>query len=140
MYRNVLVTTDGSDHAERGVEHALDLAERYDATVHVVYVVDERRHGSTPAMSSYEAALERVEEEGEEVAEDVVEEANERDLPVTMSILRGVPHEEILGYVDAHDVDLVVMGRRGAGGVGRPHLGSVTDRVIREASIPVMPV
>jgi nucleotide-binding universal stress UspA family protein len=140
MYENVLVTTDGSDHADRGVEHALDLAAKYGATVHVVFVVDERRHGTTPAMSSYEAALERVEEEGEEIAEDVVEAANELDVPVTVSILRGSPHEEILRYVDAHDVDLVVMGKRGATGVKRPHIGSVTERVVRESPVPVLPV
>jgi nucleotide-binding universal stress UspA family protein len=140
MYENVLVTTDGSEYAERGVDHALDLAEKYGATLHVVYVVDERRHGRTPALSSYEAALEKVEEEGEEIAEDVVEDANELDLPVTVSILRGAPHEEILRYVDAHDIDIVVMGKRGATGVERPHIGSVTDRVIRESPVPVLPV
>lgn len=140
MYENVLVATDGSDHAERGVDHALDLAAKYGATLHVVYVVDERRHGETPAMSSYEAALEKVEEEGEEIAEDVVEDANELDLPVTVSVLRGAPHEEILRYVEGHDIDIVVMGKRGAAGVERPHIGSVTDRVIRESQTPVMPV
>jgi nucleotide-binding universal stress UspA family protein len=140
MYRRVLVATDGSDHAERGVEHALELAREFGAELHVVYVVDERRHGATPALSSYEAALEKEEEAGEEIAEDVVEAANDLDVPVTVSILRGVPHEEILRYAERQDVDVVVMGKRGAAGVERPHLGSVTERVVRGAAVPVMPV
>jgi nucleotide-binding universal stress UspA family protein len=140
MYENVLVATDGSEHAERGVEYALELARRYGAMVHVVYVVDERRHGGTPAISSYEAAIGQIEEEGEEIAEDVVEEANEMDLPVTVSILRGVPEDEIIEYVEREGIDVVVMGRRGETGLERPHIGSTADRVIRESPVPVLPV
>lgn len=40
MYEHILVPTDGSDVAEAAVDHALDLAEKYDAEVHALYVVD----------------------------------------------------------------------------------------------------
>jgi len=140
MYENVLVPTDGSDHADRGVEHALDLAAAHGARLHVLFVVDETTHGTTPALSSYEAFLEDVSEQAEEIAEEVVEDATERGVDATMSVRRGVPHEVILRYADDEDIDIVVMGKRGATGVEAPHLGSVTNRVLRGASIPVMPV
>lgn len=140
MYRNILVPTDGSEHAERGVEHALDLAKEHGAQLHVLFVVDENVYGATPAISSYELALEQVAEEAEDIAEEIVEDATERGIDSTMAIRRGTPEEEILKYVDEVGVDVVVMGKRGAGGVDRPNLGSVTDRVVRHAEVPVVPV
>ena len=95
VYENILVPTDGSDHADRGVDHALELAASTGARLHVLFVVDETVYGTTPAFSSYEAFLEDVEERAEDVTEDIVESATERGIDATMSVLRGVPHETI---------------------------------------------
>jgi len=54
-------------------------------------------------------------------------------------VTRGLPHKEIVRYADAHDVDVIVMGRAGDGGT-EPHIGSVTDRVLRTTDRPVFPV
>ena len=140
MYDNILVPTDGSDHADRGVEHGLDLAAAHGARLHVLFVVDESVYGATPALSSYEAFLESIEEQAEEITEDVVADATEQGVDATMSVLRGVPHETIRSYADEQDIDLIVMGKRGAAGVEAPHFGSVTNRVLRESPVPVMPV
>ena len=143
MYSNILVPTDGSDHAERGVEHGIDLAAEHDATLHVLFVVDEKVYGSTPALSSYEVALEQLAEDAEDLIGDIVEEAVEHDLETTAVVRRGVPHEEILAYTAANEVDAIVMGKRGAAGEpeeGAHHLGSVTDRVLRGSDVPVTPV
>jgi len=40
MYDNVLLPTDGSVGVDRAIDHAIDAADRYDATLHVLYVVD----------------------------------------------------------------------------------------------------
>jgi len=140
MYDNILVPTDGSDHAARGVDHGLDLAAAHDARLHVLFVVDESVYGTTPAFSSYEAFLEDIEERAEELTEAVVEEATERGIDATMSVLRGVPHDTICDYAEQADIDVIVMGKRGAAGVEAPHFGSVTNRVLRGAPVPVVPV
>lgn len=140
VYRKVLIPTDGSDYAQRGVDHGLDLSAQHDAEVHVVFVVDEAVHGHTPALSGYEAFLEKVEDEGQRNVDRVVERARDRGLDASGAVLRGRPAEAILDYVDREDVDVVVMGKRGVGDVEPPHLGSVTDRVIRHADVPVVPV
>jgi nucleotide-binding universal stress UspA family protein len=143
MYSNILVPTDGSEHAERGVEHGIDLAAEHDATLHVLFVVDEKVYGSTPALSSYEAALEQLAEDAEDLIGDIVEDAIEHGIDTTATVRRGVPHEEILAYTAGNEVDAIVMGKRGAAGApdeGSHHLGSVTDRVLREADVPVTPV
>jgi len=140
MYENVLVPTDGSDHAARGVEYGMDLAAAHDAQLHFLFVVDESVYGTTPALGSYEAFLEDLEERAEDIAEEMVEDATERGLDTTLSVRRGVPHDVICHYAEQADIDVIVMGKRGAGGVERPHLGSVTNRVLREAPMPVIPV
>ncbi|QIB76532.1 universal stress protein [Halogeometricum borinquense] len=140
MYTDILVPTDGSDLAERGLEHGMELAQEHGAHLHILFVVDEAVYGSTPALSSYEAFLDKMADDAEDLAEDFIEEATEQGIDSTMSVLRGVPHEEILNYAQENNIDAIVMGKRGATGVGYPHIGSVTDRVIREAEIPVIPV
>ncbi|WP_256300768.1 universal stress protein [Haloarchaeobius salinus] len=143
MYSSILVPTDGSEHAERGIEHGMDLAAEHGATLHVLFVVDENVYGSTPALSSYEAALERLADDAEDLVGDVVEDAIEHGIETTTAVRRGVPHQEILTYASENDIDAIVMGKRGASGEpgeGPHHLGSVTDRVLRGSEVPVTPV
>ncbi|WP_049912846.1 universal stress protein [Halococcus thailandensis] len=136
----MLVPTDGSDYAARGVEHGMELATAHGAHLHVLFVVYETVYGSTPAFSSYEVFLEQIADEAEEVAENIVEDATERDIDSTMSVLRGVPPKKILEHAGNNDIDLITMGKRGATGVEPPHMGSVTNRVLRGADVPVLPV
>lgn len=140
MYEKILVPTDGSENADRGIAHALDMAVEHDAEIHVLFVVDEGVYGGSPATSSYELALEKIADEAEDVAEEVAEEATERGIDSTTSIRRGKPADEILRYVEDHEVDVVVMGKRGAGDPGKFRLGSVTERVLSGTDVPVVPV
>lgn len=139
MYRNVLVPTDGSEGASRGLDHALELAAAVDATVHLLFVVDERRF-HTPAFGSDELAVEAVEERGLDVLEEAEGRCASAGVPAVTVCRRGYPHREILDYVEQNDVDAVVMGRHGTAAHGYPHLGSSTERVIREGRVPVIPV
>lgn len=140
LYRTILVPTDGSRGARRGIRHGLDLARRYDATVHLLYVVDEHTQGSTPALSSDELVLEKIEERARRELDDVVAEAEELDVEVVADCVRGVPHDSINRYANSADADLIVMGVHGGERGSRPHVGSTTDRVLREARVPVLPV
>lgn len=140
MYQHVLAPTDGSDNAARGVEHAIAVAAEMGAHLHLLFVVDETVYGSSTGLSSYEAYLEKVEEDAGRLVEELAATAADRGVDVTTSVLRGTPHETILRVADAEHADLVVMGKRGATGGTVPHVGSVTDRVLRGAEVPVLPV
>ena len=59
---------------------------------------------------------------------------------VRTAVVRGRPDEEILGYADENDVDLVVMGTHGRTGLTRYVAGSVTERVLRLSDVPVLTV
>ena len=140
MYESILVPTDGSKGAKRGVEHAIDLSEKYDSNLHILFVVDEGVYGETPAMSSEELFLEQIETNGNELLEQVVSNADKRDLETTAKCLRGVPHQEIVKYANGNDIDLIVMGKHGISAHGSPHVGSTTERVLRSSEIPVFTV
>lgn len=140
MYDTILIPTDGSEGAGRGVDHGLNIADKYDATVHVLYVVDTRIYGESADVSTEAQELEAVRDIGKEALHAVVEQADELGLETVTTMVRGVPYEAIVDYAETHGADLVVMGIHGRSAVKQPNIGSVTDRVIRTTTIPVLPV
>ncbi|PSP86331.1 universal stress protein [Halobacteriales archaeon QS_1_68_17] len=135
MYDKILVPTDGSEVSRRATEHAVDLAEKYGATVTALYVVDI---GRLEGMSlDVGGSIERLEDEGEDYVAAVVDAAESAGLDAGSEIRLGKPAEEILEYADEAGVDLIVMGTHGRGGLGRRLLGSVTERVVRLSDVPV---
>jgi len=140
MYDTILVPTDGSEQAARGIDYGLDLAKQYDATMVCLYVVDERRYGQPPALGTVEVDHEKHEDEATELLEEIEDRGRELDIEVTHECRRGSPWEEIVTVAEQKDADLIVMGRRGATDDRRTSLGSVTDRVVRQTEIPVQTV
>ena len=140
LYRNILVPTDGSEGSRRGVRHGLDLASQYRATVHLLHVIDEHTQVGTPALSSEELVLEKLEEQAMEDLEEAESAAKRLDLDVTCKCVRGVPHDEIRRYASGNDIDLIVMGIHGGKRGLQQHVGSTTNRVLRTSDVPVLPV
>ena len=135
MYESILVPTDGSEHAERASERGLALAERFDADVHLLSVVDRNRYPE-PALSESELVYEDVENAGPTALKRHATTAQERGLEVTTRNCHGDPSREILNYADRHGVDVVVMGYQGED--HRRALGSTTNRVVKAMQRPVM--
>ncbi|MFP4632919.1 MAG: universal stress protein [Halobacteriota archaeon] len=140
MYDEILVPTDGSEGVTRAVEHALSIADKYDATAHVLYVVNTSTYSSLPADSNWETIIDALHEEGETSTDEVGEQFEQRGVAVEREVAEGVPHKSILEYADEHDVDLIVMGTHGKTGLDRLLLGSVTEKVVRASETPVLTV
>lgn len=135
MFEQILIPTDGTS-ANCAVETGLDLAARHDAAVHAFYVVE-----TNSSMGQFDLVVERREAIGEEAVELVERRADDRGIAVRKAFRYGAPDEEILGYAADHDIDLIVMGTRGRSGFRRLlHAGSVAERVVRGARIPVVVV
>jgi nucleotide-binding universal stress UspA family protein len=137
MYDTILVPTDGSDPANRAVEHGIELAERFGATLHALYVVDTTRYGE-PALSSAEIVLQELEEDGTALVTDIAERADNHGVTVETRVCHGAPHAEIITYADEVNADLVVMGYQGHSHSMAGHMGSVADRVTQRAGRPVL--
>jgi len=138
MYDEILVPTDGSPAADAAVEHAVTLADRFDATLHALYVVDATAYSAIEAGTDIVA--EALETEGEDAVSRIAEAADDADLPVVESVTSGTAYRSILEYADGNDIDMIVMGTHGRRGLDRYLLGSVTERVVRSANQPVLTV
>ena len=137
MYSKILVPTDGSEGAEIAVEHALNLAEKFDSELHVMYVADVRV-GSTGDM--WTNMIGQLEEMGEEATSEIADQAKENGVATVTNVVRGVPHREINEYVEENGIEMIVMGTHGRTGIDRILLGSVTEKIVRTSKIPVMTV
>lgn len=140
MYDDILLPTDGSEGTSAATEHAGTLAEAFDATVHVLSVVDARNRFETSAVG---IGLEAWREQERERAEDAIEEtlAQLPDRVATERVAReGIPQNEIVGYAETSGVDVVVMGTHGRTGLDHYLIGSVTERVVRTSPVPVVTV
>lgn len=137
MYDTILVPVDGSDPSNRAVEHALEIAERFTATVHAIHVVDTHRYGE-PTLSSTELVLDELEDRGHALIDDLVERADNVGVTVEGRVCHGDPASEIVAHAEAVDADLIILGAQGRSHRQTGHLGSVADRVIRRASRPVL--
>lgn len=139
MYDQILVPTDGSTVTEQAVSHGLGLARTYDATVHALYVIDESEFEALPGTETQEQLRSSAQATGRSATAHIAEMGDEFGISVERAHRRGTPYEEILGYVDEADIDLVAMGTHGQSGV-RSDLGSTTLRVIRNLDIPALTV
>ena len=138
MYDRILVPTDGSDVAETAAEAALTLANRFDADLHVVHVLDV---GDLPPWVEDEDADEFA-TRGRDALSTVATMADEADVEVTTKFIESTEpiHRAILQYADEHDVDCIVMGTFGRTGLDRFVLGSIAEQTLRESPVPVLTV
>jgi nucleotide-binding universal stress UspA family protein len=136
MFDTVVIATDGSESVNRAIGVALDLAERFDAAVHALYVVD-----SSEVEASPEALKEDLHDALEDTGERALETVRERtDREVITTVRQGRPIHEITDYARENDVDAVATGTRGRHGENRLLLGSVAEGVVRTCPVPVLTV
>jgi len=133
----VLVPTDGSEYAEEAATHAIDVASRLDAAVHVVSVVDSGEFGyEFPSMDIPDMLAEGA----NDAVDRVIERAVDRDVPTTSEVVQGRPSRRILDVAEERGADLIVLGTHGHSALGRLIVGSVAERVVRGAEMPVLVV
>ena len=136
MFDTVVIATDGSSSVERAVDVALDLAARFDATVHAIFVVDAGDVDAAPERVR-EEFREALRERGERATADV---AARTAAEVVTVVEEGRPPQVIAAYAREHDADVVAMGTRGRHGENRFLVGSVAERVVRTCPVPVLTV
>ncbi len=147
MYENILVPTDGSEAARAAVDQAADIAAKYDARLHALYVIDIGATNVTLGTEQVERLKQGKLDEMPELkarAEDatgyVTDVAAAHGVEVEEQILVGYPVRAIRRFVGDHDIDLIVMGSHGRSGLSRVVLGSVSEKVLRQTHLPVLVV
>jgi len=135
MYDDVLVPFDGSDGAAAVLEHAADIASWADATIHVLYVADTTRDSVTVVDGDTVDALAR---QGEDVVDDAVDTLRGHGVDHETDVVQGNPAPTIVEYADRYDHDLILIPTHGRDGISRYLIGSVTEKVVRLSTVPVL--
>ena len=141
MFDTVVVATDGSESVSRAADCALDLAARFDAAVHALYVLDETQVESLPE-DVHDEVRDALDEQSTEALEAVATTNRERPDPVDLktTVRVGRPTERIIGYAEEVHADVIAVGTRGRHGEHSFLLGSVAERVVRTCPVPVLTV
>ena len=138
-YRHVLVAFDASPEAQLALAHAVAMAQVYRAKVALVAVVPP------PPLLAWQApgGMRGMHDSEQAELEAALREAADRvpdDMSVTTRLLDGDPARELLRAARDGDHDVLVMGSRGRGRMTAALLGSVSNRVMHDAEIPVIVV
>jgi nucleotide-binding universal stress UspA family protein len=133
MYDDILVPTDGGEQMDAVIEAAIDIATQRGATIHALSVID-RGVFLTLDEGLTDAVDDELTTNAETAVRSVTDAASEAGIESEGVIRRGRPGEEITAYADEIDVDLIVMGTRGADAHERRMLGSVSQDVITDAN------
>lgn len=138
-YDNILITTDGSENAERAAPYGATIAQHVNATLHLLNVIDvQSEAGIFDAGGVTDEFIEQLETEGRKATERLTQHIDEPDITVQSSLMRGISHEAIDEYATKNGIDLIVMASTGESNLAGQSLGSVTDRVLRIVDVPVL--
>ena len=147
MIKTILVPTDFSDHAQRALERACDLAGQLGAKLYLLHVQTESSLRTAIKEGLFDVAT--TDEEVREAVSQLIEGRFSQTLSavdcsqaaIEHTSRRGDPDSVISMYAEEVGADLIIMGRHGAGFIDEVRaavIGSVTEAVIRKSPCPVM--
>lgn len=142
VLKNVLVATDFDEPAATALAYGKDLARQYEATLHVLHVVDDvtaRYATEIPMFTADEQA--EIEKSALARVDALLTSEDRQQLnarPIVRSSLS--PALAICDYAKVNRIDLIIMGTHGRGAMAHFLLGSVAERVVRTAPCPVLTV
>jgi nucleotide-binding universal stress UspA family protein len=145
--QTILVATDLSDASAPATAYAFSLARALNAHLYIIYVVPEDDVRVVTAISGYlqsevtpTALVETFYTEADRRLTTLVEEAHATDLVRERLIVTGQPAAAIMSWAVAKQAQLIIIGTHGRHGVTRFFMGSVAERVLREAPCAVLVV
>jgi nucleotide-binding universal stress UspA family protein len=141
--KNILYPTDFSEHSLVALPMALDLAERYGATLHCLHALDLGHEfflasGYIAPFPIDEASVRSsVEEHLERFVQEHIQKAGR---PLRQAVVLGKPFVEIIRYCQEEKIDLIVLGTHGHSALASILLGSVAEKVVRKAPCAVLTI
>ncbi|RBI60725.1 universal stress protein [halophilic archaeon] len=139
MYDTILLPTDGRNTSNPAIEHGIELARKFGATLHVLYTIkmpyleyvddDEWNHSIKKSLRK----------DGIKATEDIANRAREYSLEVVTAIETGLPFQVISKYTTTHGIDLITLGTAGTSAKSRV-IGSTAKKVVRLVEEPVLTV
>ena len=135
-----LVPLDFSPYAEQALDYAIALAQKLQARVTLLHVIQLQQFGANTDMGIWPSAtfIEEFEAEIRQKMQVYLARVTDAGLVGEVVVGHGVPFQEILDIARARQVNLIVMGTHGRTGLTHVLMGSVAEKVVRLAPCPVM--
>jgi nucleotide-binding universal stress UspA family protein len=143
-YQKILIATDGSKCSQKAVLQGMELAKLMGAKVYVLYVLDKNAYIppslETPIHlgSNWDIMEETLRQEGDNAIQYANDIAEDKGIDFEGVVMEGNPADAILEFAEQKEVNMIIMGTLGKGGLERFLLGSVTDKVVRHSKISVL--
>ena len=149
--KNILYATDLSKNSAYSFQYAVDIAEKYNSQIHIVHVIEELPPSVKAMVEGYlnDEQMENLTHQKSNTMSKIKDRLNvfcenfQKDVPecklnvASIDISEGYPAHEILKKANELDCQMIVMGTHGKGAISHAFLGSVAERVLRRAGIPV---
>ena len=140
MFTSIICAVDFSEHSDRALGYAVDLAALSGGHLTIVTVVDGLLSAAAQAAGSGDTITTQTQQEIEAMFERIRAGRRELREPAGIAVLVGEPADEILKQVAECRADVIVMGTQGVGAAERFMFGSTTEKVLRESPVPVLAV
>ena len=144
MYNKILLTSDGSKNSEYAIKHALQIASDENAEIIVLHVVDSKHLSSIPeeALDDDNIVFDEVSDNVLDHVVNVIDDLKVKNgidaITVRKLTVEGNPADIIIKVCKKENIDMVIMANSGKHKLDRFLLGSVTEKTIREAPVPVL--
>jgi nucleotide-binding universal stress UspA family protein len=136
MLHRILCPVDFSEPSRRALRYALAISRWHESELTVLHVEDLLRYAASAEGGGYPDIAERHHQQ----LQDFIRHAGGKDRGVRVYIAPGDPVSRILERAAHEPSDLIVMGTNGRSGLSRLVLGSVTERVLRQSTVPVLTI
>lgn len=141
ILKKILIATDGSETAEKAADFGIQIAGLSGTKVYAVYVIDTTPYYSIPLDEIWSKDVyAQLEEMGHQATSYVEKIAKAAGMETESIVLKGDPAEKIVNFAEEHNVDMIIVGSLGKGKFERLVIGSVSEKVVRHAKVPVLVV
>ena len=137
-YKNIVIATDGTEYINKAIDAGLEIAELTGSTVHAIYVTDSP--SVSPTSSEWEMVEKNIKKEVDNAMKYIREETKKRNILLKEVSVEGNPAPEIINYSNVINADLIVVGATGKKTLERFVLGSVSEKIVRNAKTKVLVV
>ncbi len=136
MLEKLLLAYDGSEPSKKALEFTKELAKKLNAKVTVLYVIDIEKASELLGDMAVDT-LEAMMEKARKIVGEAVEELKKAGVEAEPLIEKGGPPEKIAEVAEKGNYDMIIMGSHGYRGLKRLFLGSVSEKVLKIAKVPV---
>jgi nucleotide-binding universal stress UspA family protein len=141
--KKILVPCDFSEQAINAFRFASDVASQAKGQVHLINVVEVPvLHDSVlmPVMAFEEALFTEMRQKAEKQFKKIIGKYAVNGVNVSSQVIFGPVYRMLIDYIEANNIDLVIMGTKGASGVREVLIGSNAERIVRKSPVPVITI